>query len=68
MSPPWDVFGVGAALGGAAGLVIGYQTRKLVVRIQTWREKRREIDRQERKREQRKERMIERDERDVVNA
>lgn len=34
---PWDVLGVGAALGGAAGLVAGYQTRKLVVRFQEWR-------------------------------
>ncbi len=34
---PWDVFGVGAALGGTAGLVAGYQVRKLVVRFQEWR-------------------------------
>lgn len=34
---PWDVFGVGAALGGTAGLVCGYQVRKLVVRFQEWR-------------------------------
>lgn len=37
---PWDVLGVGAALGGAAGLVVGYQTRKLVVRFQEWRSNR----------------------------
>lgn len=37
MDFPWDVFGVGAALGGATGLVAGYQLRKLVVRFQRWR-------------------------------
>ena len=40
MSPPWDVFGVGAAVGGAAGIFAGYQLRKLVVHIQEWRENR----------------------------
>jgi hypothetical protein len=37
MNFPWDVFGVGAALGGTTGLVAGYQLRKLVVRVQQWR-------------------------------
>jgi hypothetical protein len=40
MSPPWDVFGVGAAIGGAAGIFAGYQIRKLVVRFQEWRSNR----------------------------
>lgn len=44
MSPPWDVLGVGAAMGGAAGIFAGYQLRKLVVRIQAW-NKRRKKDR-----------------------
>lgn len=42
MSPPWDVFGVGAACGGAVGIYGGYQLRKLVVRIQAWNKKRKE--------------------------
>jgi hypothetical protein len=44
MSPPWDpqaaqhiTFGIGAAVGGTAGLFCGYQLRKLVVRVQQWR-------------------------------
>jgi hypothetical protein len=40
MDFPWDVLGVGAALGGTAGLVGGYQARKLVVRFQAWRSNR----------------------------
>ncbi len=44
MSPPWDVFGVGAAVGGAAGLWLGYEVRKLVVRVHTWRTKARFVD------------------------
>lgn len=40
MDFPWDVFGVGAALGGTTGLVAGYQLRKLVVRFQRWRRNR----------------------------
>lgn len=33
MAPPWDVWGVGCAMGGAAGLLLGYQTRKLIERF-----------------------------------
>ena len=33
MSPPWDVWGVGCAMGGAAGLLLGYQVRKLFERV-----------------------------------
>ncbi len=37
MSPPWDVLGVGMAIGGTAGIFAGYQLRKLVVHIQEYR-------------------------------
>lgn len=37
MSPPWDVLGVGMAIGGTAGIFAGYQFRKLVVHIQEYR-------------------------------
>lgn len=42
MSPPWDVFGVGAAVGGAVGIYGGYQLRKLVVHAQKWNRRRKE--------------------------
>jgi len=37
MAVPWDVWGVGVAMGSAVGLVGGYQLRKLVVHIQEYR-------------------------------
>ncbi len=41
-SPPWDVFGVGAAAGSVVGLYGGYQLRKLVLCLQDWSAWRRE--------------------------
>lgn len=37
MAPPWDVLGVGAAMGCTIGLYGGYQLHKLVLYIQDWR-------------------------------
>jgi hypothetical protein len=40
VSPPWEVLGVGAAAGGVVGIYVGYQTHKIVLRVQDWRQRR----------------------------
>lgn len=55
MAPPWDVFGVGCAVGGAAGIALGYQMRKLVVRVSDWRRDRALIKRRNEFKRQQKE-------------